>query len=185
MSQPTAEQQSAGEAGELFHKHYRRLRQYILSRVPDRSDAEDLVQEVFAEYLQAARAGAFELVRDPLKYVYGIAAHVVSDHRKRAATWRPRVVPLDADVMSHAMEETSQESPDQVAERLSNGRALKQAIDAVLPATHRRVLLLVYGQGLSHAGAADQLDLSEHTVKKYVCEGLAKLRVHWKRQAEQ
>lgn len=182
MSQmPKVKEEAAEEVGELFSANRARLLRYILNRVSDRGGAEDLVQEVFAEYLRLSARNATEAIKDPSRYLYGIAVHVVSDHQRRVASRKPRADLFEAEVTHRAAEEAT-ESPDQAVERFEIQLALNRALEAALPVTHRRVMVLTYNRGLSHVEAARVLELSEHTVKKYIVESLVLLRKHWKRE---
>jgi RNA polymerase sigma-70 factor (ECF subfamily) len=175
-----AETQSTGQAGVLFEKHHGPIVEYILRRVPHRQDAEDLVQEVFEEFVRAERRNPTEVIRDPLKYIYGIARNVVSDHWKRAVK-RPEAIPLDEEALSRVDEGTIDASWYKTFERLRDSRALEQAFES-LRLNHRQVLILTKGQGLSYEEAARQLGLTTNTVKKYVHKAMVALRTHWKRE---
>jgi RNA polymerase sigma-19 factor, ECF subfamily len=155
----------------------RRLMQFIERRVPNPADAADLFQEVFARALRVKRA---ELVKSPLKYLYGIAWKVMSDFIQ-AEKRRARVI-CDSQMAQVSSEESPRALADALAvqeaftAQLDAERALEQAIDR-LPDTHKNVLLLTSRDGLSHAEAAEALGLSVHTIKKYAYEAKALLRM--------
>jgi RNA polymerase sigma-19 factor, ECF subfamily len=174
-------QQSAGSAAAVFVHHHLPLMQYFLRRVADRQDAKDLVQEVFEQFVRAGRANTAEVIRDPVKYLYGIASHVVYDYLKRAGKQRRRVI-VDSEVLDSLNEQLANACPDYLAERLSDERSLERALAGLAP-THRKVLVLTSRDGLSYAEAAQQLGISVATVKKYAHEARVQLRMRWKRDA--
>ena len=171
----------AGSLAAAFVDHHQRLMHYILRRVTDRQDAKDLMQEIFEQLVRAQRANLTEVVRDPVKYLYGIAANVVSDHLKRTGQQRRRVV-VDSEVLDSLNEQLANACPDYLAERLSDERSLERALTSLAP-THREVLVLTSRDGLSYAEAARQLGISVDTVKKYAYEAKVQLRMRWKRES--
>lgn len=169
----------AGSLAATFVDHHLRLMHYILRRVSDRQDARDLMQEIFEQLVRAQQASPTEVVRDPVKYLYGIAANVVSDHLKRAGRQRRRLV-VDSQILDSLHEQLAHACPDYLAERLSDQRSLERALASLAP-THRQVLVLTSRDGLSYAEAARQLRISVDTVKKYAYEAKVQLRMRWKR----
>jgi RNA polymerase sigma-19 factor, ECF subfamily len=153
-----------------------KLMQYIAKRIPNPADVDDLMQEVFARAL-GRRA---ELVEDPIGYLFGIAWNVIADFRKVSGD--RRCVVFDSSVV----ESTAEQPPDAVVGAAAAQEALVSQIDAEravakalsqLPATHKKVLLLTIGDGLSYAEAAAELHLSVHTVKKYAYQAKAQIRM--------
>jgi RNA polymerase sigma-19 factor, ECF subfamily len=169
----------AGSLAATFVDHYLRLMHYILRRVSDRQDAKDLMQEIFEQLVRAQQANLTEVVREPVKYLYGIAANVVSDHLKRTGRQRRRLV-VDSEMLDSLNEQLANACPDYLAERLSDERSLERALATLAP-THRQVLVLTSRDGLSYAEAARQLRISVDTVKKYAHEAKVQLRMRWKR----
>ncbi len=169
---PSADQPVSRLAQSTFHTHARELQRFLLRRVGDRHDADDLSQEVFARLMRVENA---ELIRNPMAYLLGIATHVVREFRQRK---QQQCVIFDSD-MADSLSEN--------AERSMNGDAgssdqleLQNWLDAALrqlPATHQAVLLLVKRDGLSYEEAANATGLSVHTIEKYLVEARARLRL--------
>ena len=63
-------------AARAVHDYSAELHRYLRRRVAEAQDLGDLVQEV---YLRLLRVQSIETVRNPLAYIYGIAAHVASE----------------------------------------------------------------------------------------------------------
>lgn len=156
-------------ATSAFRDHASDLRRFLARRIGHAQDTDDLAQEVFARLLRIRDA---DLVRKPLAYLLGIAAHVVREFRQRKQ--RERVL-FDSDVADELCENPENVGIEGNAEQLDLRRRLDQAL-AQLPATHQLVLLLVKRDGLSYAEAAKTAGLSVHTIEKYVVEARARLR---------
>lgn len=150
----------------------RELHRYLGRRLQNRQDADDLAQEVFARLLRVKNV---ELIRNPLAYILGIAAHVVREFREHE---QHQCVVFSSDIaesiseVTEAVNDGSRNSPDRLELQSSIDNALRQ-----LPPTHQAVLILVKRDGLSYQEAAEKTGLSVHTVEKYLVEGRARLRI--------
>jgi RNA polymerase sigma factor (sigma-70 family) len=166
--------QSANLASRLaesaFREHSAEVQRFLLRRVNKLQDADDLAQEVFARLLRVRDA---DLVRNPLAYLIGIAAHVVREFRQRQQHER---VTFNSAVADPLCENSGHPVRFDAAERLEMRQWLDHALGQ-LPPTHQLVILLVKRDGLSYAEAALASGLSVHTVEKYVVEARARLRV--------
>jgi RNA polymerase sigma-70 factor (ECF subfamily) len=157
-------------AGTTFREHAAELQRFLARRVAQAQDADDLAQEVFARLLRVRDA---DLVRNPLSYVLGIAAHVVREFRQRRQHERVLFDSAVADGLCDNLDPApTQGFPEQLELRDRLDHALSQ-----LPAAHQLVLLLVKRDGLSYTEAARVAGLSVHTIEKYVVEARARLRV--------
>jgi RNA polymerase sigma-70 factor (ECF subfamily) len=154
-----------------------RLMRYIERRIPNPDDADDLMQEVLKRALQAKSP---QLVEDPIKYLYGIARHVICDFTKLGVD-RTRVV-FDSDlaesIAEHSLDAVSdaRAAEEALAAQIDYERAVDQAIRH-LPSIRRKVLLMTMRDGLTYIQAAKALNLSVHTIKKYAHQARAHLRV--------
>jgi RNA polymerase sigma-70 factor (ECF subfamily) len=164
---------ASGLALRTFRSHARELQRFLLRRVGDRQDIDDLSQEVFARLMRVENVA---LIRNPLAYLLGIATHVVREFRQRKQhqcvifdSEMAELVSENLELVSHSEISTSTEQVE-----LQNwlDTALKQ-----LPLTHQTVLLLVKRDGLSYEEAAAATKLSVHTIEKYLVEARARLRV--------
>ncbi len=172
MSSEPAKSTRAAErfAESIFRNHTRDLHRFLLRRVGQAPDADDLAQEVFARLLRIQDA---DLVRKPLAYLLGIAANVVSEFRQRK---QHDLVVFDSEITDEISADLEEITAQGLAEQLDLQTRLERAFRQ-LPPTHRLVLLLVKRDGLSYAEAARTANLSVHTVEKYVVEARASLRL--------
>ncbi len=166
---PESSRPNARLANSAFRDHAVEVKRYLLRRIGNAQDADDLSQEVFARLLRIKDA---ELVRKPLAYLLGIATHVVREFRQRRER---ELVVYDSDVADELCE-LPDGTTSVMAEQLDLTHRLDLAL-AQLPATHKLVLLLVKRDGLSYGEAAKASGLSVHTIEKYLVEARARLRV--------
>ncbi|WP_129781777.1 RNA polymerase sigma factor [Peristeroidobacter soli] len=148
------------------------LHRYLMRRLRSSEDAADLAQEV---YLRMLRVENSELVRSPLDYLYGIASHVVYQFRLRS---QRELVTFDSETVAQVSENPRELVRDEVADRLEAQQQLTWALEQ-LPPTHRIVLLLRKRDRLSDRQIAERLNLSVHTVKKYLFQAQARMRTLW------
>lgn len=146
------------------------LERYLMRRIRDGQDVRDLAQEV---YLRLLRVGKGELAAgDSPAYLFWIASHVVYEFKLRAR--RERVI-FDSDAADAQAEHPQEMARDPLSEELDITGQLDRALKR-LPPAYRAVILMHKRDGLSFAEVAQELQLSKHTVKKYVGRALAALR---------
>ena len=154
-------------AAATLRDHGEELRRFLRRRIARSQDLGDLVQEV---YLRLLRINTSECARNPLAYVFGIAANVASEFNLRG---RQQRTVYDSELM-----QATADDPDRVTSGEGAGYIEYQVNHALasLPANQLAVLLLERREGLNHAQIAEKLGLSAHTVKKYSVEALAHVR---------
>jgi RNA polymerase sigma-70 factor, ECF subfamily len=149
------------------------------------ADAEEVVQDVFLSLWR--RAGQF----DPQRGAFGawfmaLARHRVLDElRRRGAQQRLRAaVAVEHLLATAAGDGPGAASVEEAVWQRERGAAVLSALRQ-LPEAQRRVLVLSYFGGLSHAALAAHLDWPLGTVKKRLRLGLQKLRAALGRYAPQ
>jgi len=152
---------------ELYKLYFPRVYRYILARMGNPYDAEDLTEEVFLRVLHAIER--FQWREAPFSaWLFRIAHNaVISQRRKEGA--RGRSSPL-----SEALPMDSQ-GPDEMVE---NRLALKEIMKAAetLPEAQRRVISLRFAAGLTVAETARAMGKGEGNVKVIQHKAIAKLR---------
>jgi len=152
---------------ELYTLYFPRVYRYILARMGNTYDAEDLAEEVFMRVLEAI--GRFQWREAPFSaWLFRIAHNaVISQRRKENA--RGRSAPLtDGLAMDSA-------GPDELVE---NRLALNQIMDAAqrLPDAQRQVIALRFAAELSVAETARAMGKGEGNVKVIQHKAISKLR---------
>jgi len=159
-------------AAALYDRHARPAYSLILRIVGDEGDAEDVLQEVFAQaFRQAAR---YDASRGPVAAWLLMMARSRSIDRLRTRRTRPEARAFDD---SHAMDEMPGSVPDAASSMLDDeqARIVQRALGA-LPLIQRVVIELAYYDGLSHREIAERLEEPLGTVKTRIRLGLLKLR---------
>ena len=152
--------------GELYDRHSRLLHGPILRILRDRSEAEEVLQEVFVQVWTRADTYNVELGA-PVAWLVRIARNRAID-RLRSNNVRARTVeatPLPPPV----------ETPEARAVMSEQQRAVARALDA-LPVEQRQLIELAYFQGLTQSELAERFQLPLGTVKTRVRMGMMTLR---------
>lgn len=157
------------KAAEAFGTYRRELHRYLLRRLRQPQDVDDLASQV---YERLCRIPDERCVEKPLNYLYGIAAHVLADHRvEQEMQCHCDHVDTDDDWS----DKPSCVLPDDKVDRLNLQQQIDRAL-AQLPTTHAAVLLCHKRDGLSYTETAEKLGLSPFTVEKYVTQAKAQIR---------
>lgn len=158
---------------EALYDRYARTIYVFAAHVLDRPTAEEVVQEVFVILLRKAaqfdpNRGAFRI------WLMAIARNRIVDELRRRRRERGATVtgPIE-ELLAETPDTTADVADTATARASSDGvlRALK-----TLPPEQRRVVLLAYFGGLTHAGIAKALGCPLGTVKKRIRLGMRKLR---------
>ena len=152
---------------ELYSLYFPRVYRYILARMGNPYDAEDLTEEVFLRVLDAIER--FQWREAPFSaWLFRIAHNaVISQRRKDGA--RGRSSPL-----SEALPVGSQGPEEMVENRLALNEIMKAA--ETLPEAQRRVISLRFAAGLTVAETARAMGKGEGNVKVIQHKAIAKLR---------
>jgi len=152
--------------GELYDRHSRLLYGLLLKIIKDRSEAEELLQEVFVQVWTRADTYNVQL-GTPIAWLVRIARNRAID-RLRANTVRTRTVeatPLPPPV----------ETPEARAAMTEQQRAVARALEA-LPPDQRQLIEHAYFRGLTQSELATHFGLPLGTVKTRVRSGMMTLR---------
>jgi RNA polymerase sigma-70 factor (ECF subfamily) len=151
----------------IFRRCSPDLHAYLRRRLKGTSDTADLTQEIFERFLRGDRGAR---ARNPYAYLFGIASNVVAD----AAMARERdPVVYDSEVAENAGQGLARADD---ATNVALEEELRLAL-AQLPETHRAAILLTKRDGLSCREAAARMGTTEGSVRVYVCQARAQLRL--------
>ena len=161
----------AGGLAELYDRHARLVFSLALRILQNRADAEDVVQEVFAQVWSQARR--YESDRGSVAAWMLMMARSRAIDRLRARRARPEM----GGQTPATQNQVADLAPTQDVQLLSNEEVakLRQALDG-LPAVQRTALELAYYEGLTHAEIADRLSEPLGTVKTRIRQAVIKLR---------
>ncbi len=154
-----AAQKDPSRFAELYEENFERVYAFVVRRVRDRHDAQDVTSEVFQQAL--ANLPRFEWRGVPFAaWLYRIAANAVTDHLKKSS----REVAMPEDALAAA-------EIDRVEERATLFRSVHR-----LPADQRRVIVMRFAEGKSIREVAQEIGRTEGAVKQLQWRGLQALR---------
>jgi RNA polymerase sigma-70 factor (ECF subfamily) len=157
----------AEAVGELYDRHSRLLYGLILRIVRDRSEAEEILQEVFV--LVWNRVTTYNPgLGPPAAWLVGIARNRAID-RLRANSARRRAIE------SARIDVESNENPETDAQVGEQQKAIRQALET-LPREQRDLIEEAYFLGFTHSELAERHKLPLGTVKTRIRTGLLALR---------
>jgi RNA polymerase sigma-70 factor (ECF subfamily) len=152
--------------GELYDRHNRLLFGLILRILRERSEAEDVLQEVFLQVW--TRAATYNVaLGSPAGWLVRIARNRAID-RMRANAVRVRAV-------EGAAPPTEPANPEVNAALTEQQRAVARALES-LPEDQRLLIEHAYFQGLTQSELAERFKLPLGTVKTRVRSGMIALR---------
>ncbi len=155
-----AAQKDRRRFAEVYESNFERVYAFIVRRVGDRDEAQDLTSEVFHRALTGIER--FEWRGVPLAaWLLRIAANAIVNRSQRAA--RERQMVRAGDPEPSTLEDVEQRV------------RLFRLVDR-LPADQRRVIVMRFGEDRSIADIAGALGRSEGAVKQLQLRGLQNLR---------
>jgi RNA polymerase sigma-70 factor (ECF subfamily) len=158
-----AAQKDPARFAELYENNFERVYAYVVRRVGDRSETEDLTSEVFHHAL--ANLQQFEWRGIPFAaWLYRIAANLISDRWQRSGR----------EVADEAQMELAQVSPAEI-EEVERKATLFRLVDT-LPAEQRRVVVLRFVEEKSIKEVAREIRKTEGAVKQLQFRAISSLR---------
>jgi RNA polymerase sigma-70 factor (ECF subfamily) len=149
----------------LVERHYDFVHRVAWRCCGRKADAEDIAQEVCARLGKAIRSfrgeGRFTT------WLYQLTLNAARDHGRRAARETARVEAYAVHALTAAP--LAQTEPEDPAD------ALWEAVRR-LPAKQCEAVVLVYGEGLTHAAASDVMGCAEATVSWHIHEARKRLK---------
>lgn len=152
---------------EIFERYWTVLFLHAMHMLRDEEEARDIVQELFTVLWQ--KASDLQITSTLSAYLYKSVRNRVFDHIKRKKVMTDYLQSL-SDFMDEGLLET---------DTLIREKQLHEAIEAeiaALPSKMRVIFELSRKQHLSYKEIAQQLNITEHTVKSQVSNALRILR---------
>jgi len=158
--------------GQLYEEHFDRIYRYVVLRVRNQADAEDITQQVFLKALE--NIGSYRWRGMPFaSWLFRIAHNLVVDHWKKKS--REKVVVVVAPEEIDQVAASPSNDPATLAELKFDMKQLSVACEQ-LSDGQREIISLRFAGGLSVAEAAKVMGKSEGAVKVLQHAALVKLR---------
>ena len=156
-----AAQNDPNRFAELYESNFERVYAFIVRRVQNRHEAEDLTSEVFQHAL--ANLSRFEWRGVPFSvWLFRIAANAIADRWRQSSRQRPEPVSEDDLDQSHWHE-------------IERRATLFQLVNS-LPEDHRSVIVKRFVEQKSVRDIAKELGRSEGAVKQLQFRAIERLR---------
>jgi RNA polymerase sigma-70 factor (ECF subfamily) len=143
------------------------LMQFLQHHWRNRSDVEDLVQDVYVRIYEAAQK---EIPQHPRKFLFTTARNLLIDRARRA-----QIIPIEAlpdpETLDIAVDTPG---PERNAIARDELRRLQEALDR-LPARNREAVVLARIEGLTGREISQRMGLAEATVSHHLSNGIAAL----------
>jgi len=163
-----AAQNDPARFADLYEINFERVYAYVLRRVGNRSETEDVTAEVFHQALANLRR--FEWRGIPFAaWLFRIAANLISDRWQRSG----REV-SDVSAMESAQNESAQVSPAEIED--VERRATLFRLVETLPVEQKRVVVLRFVEEKSIREVAREIRKTEGAVKQLQFRALSTLR---------
>jgi RNA polymerase sigma-70 factor (ECF subfamily) len=163
-----AAQKDPARFAELYENNFERVYAYVVRRVGDRSETEDLTSEVFHHALLNLKR--FEWRGIPFAaWLFRIAANLISDRWQRKSR----------EVVADGPEQIESAAAKGVEfEEVERRATLFRLVDT-LPAEQRRVVVLRFVEQKSIKEVAREIRKTEGAVKQLQFRALTSLRARW------
>ncbi|WP_353268036.1 sigma-70 family RNA polymerase sigma factor [Gemmatimonas sp.] len=158
---------------QCFLDHYDLLCRYAVRSGLARTEAEEVVQDVFVRLWHGPQP--LRSAVSSAAYLHGAVRHAMLNQQRKVRTRRRLHEGARADQCSPGVSVDTGHPPDMLAERAALAEAVQTAI-AELPSRGREALLLQRESGLTSAEIAEVMSVSESTVKTHIARALAALR---------
>ncbi|MBI4287939.1 MAG: sigma-70 family RNA polymerase sigma factor [Chloroflexi bacterium] len=151
----------------LFETHFERVARYIVVRIGNMNDAEDLASEVFVRALRTV--DTYKETGAPMEaWLFKIAHNIAVDYLRQKG--RRPAVPLE-DTLPVA----AKDNPGEEAERKQEVEELNRAV-AQLSESQRQVLALRFGSEMTSEEAAQVLGKKPGAVREMQSAAIKRLR---------
>jgi RNA polymerase sigma factor (sigma-70 family) len=150
---------------EIERAHSGELRRFLATRLRNRADVSDLIQEV---YLRLLRLRDHEAIRNPQAYLYTIARHVLHQHALRRAVAPDTMDPLQVVNALHANVANDPAEEVDIERRVE---ALGRSLASESPRAYA-VLVMYRCEGMTLKQIGERLGISSVMARKYLMRAI-------------
>jgi RNA polymerase sigma factor (sigma-70 family) len=159
--------ESASILADLYREHAAPMRRYIARRFgAGPPEPEEVIQATFAKMASVENLAR---LRDPRGFLYTIACNFVIDNKRRSNF---RDATLRAHSEAGQVNFPTESSPEEILIGRERFDLFKAALGK-MPATRRRIFIMVRVDGMAPSIIARQFGVSESAIHKHVSRALA------------
>ena len=173
MSRPKPDPLSA----DAFRGFYADILYFLRKRTDNASDAADMTQDVFAQWLDYRDRAKVE---QPRAFLFQMARNLLRDHWRRQQV-RHAAHGEHSESESEPMSD-ERDDPMAAAQRLQRLEHLKRLLAELSP-RRREALMLHRFEGLSQAQIAERMGISVSMVEKHIALALLHCKQHLQRDS--
>lgn len=159
---------NAGELEKIIAAHYGDIYKYCCRKLRDPAQAQDITQDTFIRFMDAA--GSYADIEKPKALLYTIAKNL-------CLNWVKSARPISLDELESGDTPAAEDFADESLQKL----CLSDAVSS-LPEEQQEVLLLRYGQDLKVGEIAEILGLSRFQVMYRIRGALGQLEKKLRRE---
>ncbi|MCF5548398.1 RNA polymerase sigma factor [Pseudomonas salomonii] len=161
-------------SADAFRGFYADILHFLRKRTDNASDAADMTQDVFTQWLDYRDRAKVE---QPRAFLFQMARNLLRDHwRKQKVRQSAHSEPAEGDTEPVT---DAQNDPMAAAQRLQRLEQLKEVLAELSP-RRREALMLHRFEGLSQAQIAERMGISTSMVEKHIAFAL----LHCKRRLQ-
>lgn len=157
---------------QLYQRHVKRVYRYLLIRVGNEQDAQDLTSQTFLAAMEGLRS--YRGQQQFVAWLLGIARHKVGDQYRHR---RPDLLPETADSLPD-----NDDSPDEVIDRRLEIERVARKLGTIAPDRAEALSLRLFA-GLEVAEIAQVMEKNEAAVRMLVFRGLRDLQAQLQAEA--
>lgn len=162
----------------LYERYFDRVYRYVIARVNNSQDAEDIVSDIFVLVIKRLHQFRNNNKHSFAAWLFTIARHTIIDFYRRQGR-----LPTQVSIDDYAEQDTADAGLDEKLirhERVAELRSLLQ----MLPKRRCEVVMLRYFGGLRNLEIAHILGIDERTVASHLSRGLNDLYKAYNKKTE-
>lgn len=157
---------------QLYRDHEEAIRSFLIGRIRDHSELDDIVQEVFVRVARSKELSTRQQFtkRQNRAYLFTAANNLIVDMERRKSVRR--------NYLSANEEERNsvyELSPDVVVEARQELSAIKKAVKQLKP-TWRKAFVMARFQNVSYQEISEEMGVSIRQIEKYIANSIKALR---------
>ena len=159
-------------ATEVFDEYGDIIRNAIYLNVNNRSEADDIYQDLFLSLVHRPIPRDIQYIRG---YLYRAIKHDVLDAVRRTKSYRAQIAEY-AECCPSSVYGVEQKDPQNIALQAEEIQRIIQIAQSQLPRRETEAVLLRYARGQDTTNAAKTMHINKRSFARYLCMGLKKIR---------